>query len=123
MADLAVEQGVVPALRITDYEASKRFYVDGLGFAIDWEHRFEPHFPVFAQLSRGSLVFYITQHAGDCQRGGLIHLFVPDVDAWHGELRSRGVAILQAPEESIPGLRDMTVRDPDGNTLRICQRV
>ena len=39
-------QNVYPALRITDYEKSKSFYVDGLGFRIEWEHRFAPHLPV-----------------------------------------------------------------------------
>jgi catechol 2,3-dioxygenase-like lactoylglutathione lyase family enzyme len=31
-------QNVYPALRITDYEKSKAFYVDGLGFQIEGEH-------------------------------------------------------------------------------------
>ncbi|EAD8123256.1 VOC family protein, partial [Listeria monocytogenes] len=45
-------QKVIPALRITDYTRSKEFYIDGMGFQIDWEHRFEPHFPVFAQITK-----------------------------------------------------------------------
>jgi catechol 2,3-dioxygenase-like lactoylglutathione lyase family enzyme len=40
-------QRVFPTLRITDYEKSKSFYVEGLGFDIDWEHRFEPDLPGF----------------------------------------------------------------------------
>lgn len=42
-------QKVVPAFRITDYKKSKAFYVEGMGFQIDWEHRFEPDFPVFVR--------------------------------------------------------------------------
>ncbi len=38
------KQRVILTLRITDYATSKGFYVDGLGFQIDWEHRFKPHF-------------------------------------------------------------------------------
>lgn len=44
-------QPVVPALRITNYERSKAFY-QALGFQVDWEHRFEPNFPVFMEISR-----------------------------------------------------------------------
>ncbi|MFN2515168.1 MAG: glyoxalase superfamily protein, partial [Pyrinomonadaceae bacterium] len=33
-------QKVYPTLRITDYEKSKSFYVDGLGFQIDGSFRF-----------------------------------------------------------------------------------
>ncbi len=89
-------QNVIPALRITDYDRSKAFYVDGLGFRIAWEHRFEPHFPVFMEVTRDGLTFFLTQHKGDCQVGGLIYLYVPDVDAWYAELQGRGVSV-QAP--------------------------
>jgi catechol 2,3-dioxygenase-like lactoylglutathione lyase family enzyme len=116
-------QRVMPALRITDYDRSKAFYTDGLGFRIDWEHRFEPHFPVFMQVSRDGMAFFLTEHAGDCPVGGLVHLYVPDVDAWYAELRDRGVPVHQPPENSLPGLRDMLVIDPDGNRLSICTRL
>jgi catechol 2,3-dioxygenase-like lactoylglutathione lyase family enzyme len=116
-------QRVMPTLRITDYARSKAFYVDGLGFQIDWEHRFEPHLPVFMQVSRDEMAFFLTQHTGDCPAGGLLHLYVSDVDAWHAEFVSRGVAIHEPPNQSLPGLRDMTIVDPDGNKLRICTRL
>ena len=116
-------QQVVPAFRITDYARSKAFYVDGLGFHIDWEHRFEPHLPVFMQVSRDGLTFYLTEHTGDCQVGGLVHLYVPDVDAWYAECLRKGVPVQEAPNESLDGLRDMTVVDPDGNQLRIGTRL
>jgi catechol 2,3-dioxygenase-like lactoylglutathione lyase family enzyme len=116
-------QQVVPALRITDYRRSKTFYVDGLGFAVEWEHRFEPHLPVFAQVTREGMTIFLTAHTGDCPVGGLVHFYVPDVDACCAEFESRGVAIPHPPSEDIPGLRDMTILDPDGNKLRFCQRL
>ena len=52
-------QQVMPTLRITNYQTSKAFYVDGLGFQIDWEHRFRPDFPVFMESrGKGGLFFY-----------------------------------------------------------------
>ena len=117
------QQRVVPAFRIRSYATSKAFYVDGLGFQIDWEHRFQPDLPVFMQLSRDGLTIFLTEHEGDCPPGGLVHLYVPDVDAWFTEFQHKGVPVAEAPNESLPGLRDMTVVDPDGNTLRICTRL
>ena len=35
-------QRIVPTLRMTDEARSRAFYVDGLGFRVDWTHRFEP---------------------------------------------------------------------------------
>lgn len=116
-------QRVMPTLRITDYATSKGFYVEGLGFQIDWEHRFEPHFPVFMQVSRDGLALFLSEHTGDCPVGGLVHLYVPDVDDWYDEFRRKGVSVKEPPNESLQGLRSMTITDPDGNKLHICTRL
>jgi hypothetical protein len=49
-----------------------------LGFTVAWEHRFEPHLPVFMSIARDGMQIYLTQHSGDCQVGGFIH-FVIDI--------------------------------------------
>ncbi len=116
-------QKVVPALRITNYAKSKAFYVDGLGFCVKGEHRFGPNFPVFMTISRDGMEIYLSEHAGDCQVGGLVHFYVSDVDAKYGEFRSRGIAVKEPPNESLEGMRDMTVVDPDGNQLRFITRL
>ena len=43
---------VIPVLRIFDYAKTREFYIDWLGFTIDWEHRFEPDAPLYLQVSR-----------------------------------------------------------------------
>ena len=110
----------VPTLRITSYDAAARFYVEGLGFRIDWEWRHEPEFPVTMQVSRGPLRIYLTQHEGDCALPGLVYLYVPDVDAWQAEMLTRGVVAEGAPQDQPWGNREMMVRDPDGNGLCVC---
>jgi glyoxalase/bleomycin resistance protein/dioxygenase superfamily protein len=52
-----------------------------------------------------------------------VHFYVPDVDAWYADFRSRSVVVKEPPNESLQGLRAMTVIDPDGNKLRICTRL
>jgi catechol 2,3-dioxygenase-like lactoylglutathione lyase family enzyme len=116
-------QKVVPTFRITDYARSKAFYLDGLGFKVEWEHRFEPQFPVFACIQRDGMELFLTEHTGDCPAGGLVHLYVADVDAWYAECQRNGVPVQEPPNQSLQGLRDMTVVDPDGNKLRICTRL
>lgn len=119
-SSMSDQQRVMPALRITSCARSKAFYVDGLGFRIDWEHRFEPDFPVFLKVSREGLAFFLTEHTGDCSVGGLIHLYVPDVDAWYAEFQSKAIPIQEPPNNDLPGLRIMTIVDPDGNRIRVC---
>ena len=110
-------QKVTPALKITDYEKSIYFYIEGLGFQIDWEHRFEPGFPVFMQITRDEFTIYLTEHEGDCQVGGLVHFLVSDVDNLYNELRKKNI-VKEPPFEVIDGLRMLSVEDPDGNELR-----
>jgi catechol 2,3-dioxygenase-like lactoylglutathione lyase family enzyme len=122
-SDQNPQQRVMPTLRMTGYARSKQFYVERLGFRIDWEHRFEPGFPVFMQVSRDGLAFFLTEHKGDCPVGGLVHLYVPDVDAWFVEFQTRDVRVHEPPDEYLQGLRSMTIVDPDGNKLHICTRL
>ncbi|MEU1662816.1 glyoxalase superfamily protein [Streptomyces sparsogenes] len=35
------------------------FYRDFLGFALDWEHRFEPTLPLYVQISRSTAVLHL----------------------------------------------------------------
>jgi catechol 2,3-dioxygenase-like lactoylglutathione lyase family enzyme len=111
---------IVPTLRTRDYDAAKKFYVEGLGFRVDFEWRHEPGFPVFAQVSRDAMRLYLTEHEGDCDGPGLVYLYVPDVDAWQRELLARGVLADAPPQDQPWGNRELQLTDPDGNRVRIC---
>ena len=115
-----MEQTVIPQFRITDARRSLAFYRDGLGFAVDWEHRFEPGFPVFMQLTRNGQSIYLTEHAGDCEVGGAAYFIVADVDAYHSDFVAQGIIHIHIhpPEDTPWGTREMGVIDPDGNRLR-----
>ena len=39
----------IPILRIFSVDKAKEFYVGFLGFAVDWEHRFDDPAPVYMQ--------------------------------------------------------------------------
>ncbi len=113
-----MRQRVVPQLRMTDWKRSRAFYVGGLGFTADWEHRFEPGFPVFAQVTRDGMSLFLTEHVGDCQVGGAAYFVVNDVDAFHREISVRGVKPADGPAYTEWQTREMTLVDPDGNRLR-----
>jgi catechol 2,3-dioxygenase-like lactoylglutathione lyase family enzyme len=115
-------QQAVPTLRISNYRLSRAFYTVLLGFRIDWERSFDPEMAVLAQVSRDGMVLLLTEHAGDCEAGALVHVFVPDVDALYAELRGRGTPVQEAPHVGIEGRRVMTLLDPDGNRFRICAK-
>ena len=51
-----------------------------------------------------------------------MHFYVADVDAWYAEFRQKGVPVQEPPNDDLPGIRMMTVVDPDSNQLRFCTR-
>jgi len=116
-------QTVIPQLRITHAERSLRFYVDGLGFTVDWEHRFEPGFPLFAQLTRQGQTLFLTEHAGDCQTGGAVYFIVPDAAQCLADFAARGVTATNALADTPWGTREFALTDPDGNRLRFASDV
>jgi hypothetical protein len=48
-----------PILRIFDEAKAKEFYVDFIGFSVDWEHRFGDNFPLFTCKSRETTASFI----------------------------------------------------------------
>lgn len=65
-------QRVIPILRIFDVDRAREFYVDHLGFVVDWEHRFEERLPLYMQVSRGGLVLHLSEHHGDGAPGSTV---------------------------------------------------
>lgn len=110
---------VVPILRIFDLEKARRFYVDYLGFSLDWEHRFSAEAPLFIQVSRGSLVLYLSEHHGDGTPGTVVYVETRGVRAYHAELGAKKYPYLN-PGISVDEMgTSMTLLDPFGNTLRL----
>ncbi len=40
----------IPILHIFDVTKARQFYLDYLGFQVDWEHRFEPALPLYLRF-------------------------------------------------------------------------
>ncbi len=58
-------QQTIPILRIFDEAKAREFYIDFLGFAVDWEHRFEPGMPLYMQASRAGLTLHLEARGTD----------------------------------------------------------
>ncbi len=107
-----------PTLRIFDVAKAKEFYVDFLGFTVDWEYQVEPGFPVFMQVSRDGCVLHLSEHHGGCSPGATMRIETSDLDAFHTELAAKQYTYARPGIEDMPwGTRDMSVIDPFGNTL------
>ena len=53
----------IPVLRMFDEAKAKAFYLDYLGFEVDWECRFSPTAPLYMQGHLGGAILHLNGHA------------------------------------------------------------
>jgi catechol 2,3-dioxygenase-like lactoylglutathione lyase family enzyme len=107
----------IPVLRMYDVDATKRFYVDYLGFTLDWQDG-EGNRPIYMRVSRGSVALHLSSHAGDGTPGTAIVIQVDDVEGLHRELHSRDYPFMNPGIEPRGIGREVTVLDPASNQIR-----
>lgn len=105
-------EGATPILRVASIEASLAYYVDALGFTVQWQHG------DFGAVARGDASLMLCE--GDQGHPGTwVWIGVSDADALHDELRARGAVIRHPPTNYPWGSRELHVTDPDGHVLRL----
>lgn len=110
------------ALIARDLDAMKRFYVDRLGYQIEWEPDADN---VYLTSGRDNLALHRagTQDAAARETSldhiGLIVERPADVDAWASYLRDAGMTLDAEPRTHRDGARSFYFHDPDGNRVQI----
>jgi uncharacterized glyoxalase superfamily protein PhnB len=108
----------IPMLRMFDEAKAREFYVDFLGFRIDWEHRFEAGLPLYMQVSRDGCVIHLSEHYGDGSPGTALRIETTELEAFQKELLGKSYKYARPGIEKMPwGSRDMSIKDPFGNRL------
>jgi catechol 2,3-dioxygenase-like lactoylglutathione lyase family enzyme len=116
------------ALNVRALEAMKRFYVDLLGFGVEWEPDADNVYLTSGRdnlaLHRGTGVGQFPSDSRPPSQSPLDHLGVivktaDDVDRWAAFLESRGVTLDAKPKTHRDGARSCYVSDPDGNKVQI----
>lgn len=111
-------QKTIPILRIFDYNKAVAFYVDWLGFKIDWEHRFDADAPRYLQMSFADMAIHLTEHHGDCTPGSKVFVRCTGLRDYHTALLARNYPFNRPGLEDAPwGAWTMEVTDPFGNRL------
>jgi catechol 2,3-dioxygenase-like lactoylglutathione lyase family enzyme len=106
-----MEEQVVPVLYVEDAARAVAWY-ERLRFRKQWEHQFEPGFPSFVSIGRGSVRPYLSEYKGDALPNTLIHLYVDHID---GVAKEFGTPVA---EEGLAG-HECHLEDPDGDRLRV----
>jgi uncharacterized glyoxalase superfamily protein PhnB len=109
----------VPILRIFSVEKAREFYLDFLGFTLDWEHRFDEKAPLYMQVSRAGCALHLSEHHGDCCPGSTVFVRVSGLDDYHREITAKGYGYLRpGVEKTFHDSKCMEVIDPFGNRIR-----
>jgi catechol 2,3-dioxygenase-like lactoylglutathione lyase family enzyme len=100
-----------PILAVRDLTASIDYYVNVLGFTLDWQGP-----GPFASVSRGECGLFLSE--GDQGHAGTwVWIGVGDAAALHEEYKARGARI-RHPPTNYSWAYEMQVEDPDGHVLR-----
>ncbi|OZF06805.1 glyoxalase/bleomycin resistance/extradiol dioxygenase family protein [Rhodococcus sp. 15-1154-1] len=112
----------IPILRMFDDAATRAFYIDYLGYDVEWEHRFEPGMPLYMRVRRSGSVLDLSEHHGDGTPGTVVWIPVQDIRAFHRQLDAAEYRSMRPGlDTDAPGGPTVTVIDPSSNVLRFCQ--
>ena len=105
---------------VGDVAASLGFFLGRLGFR---EHFRLGDPPSYAIVDRDAVSIHlmpVSEAPESCGRSS-IYVFVTDVDRLHTELQELGCSIEVPPTDFSYGMREMSVRDLDGNRITFGQ--
>lgn len=105
-------ENVSPILRVANLAASLQYYVDVLGFRIDWQAE-----GPMAAVSRDRCAIMLTEH-DQGHPGSWVWLGVGDAEALHADYVARGAKI-RLPPTNYSWAMEIRVEDLDGNVLRL----
>jgi uncharacterized glyoxalase superfamily protein PhnB len=101
-----------------DVAKAREFYLDYIGFAVEFEHRFHDNAPLFMGISRDGLLLLLSEHHGDGTPGSHVRIDISGVRELHDELKAKKYRSMNPGiQEQEWGLRELRVVDPFGNLL------
>lgn len=107
--------GYAPVIHVRDLMQSISYYIDVLGFSLDFQYG------EYVGLKHNGILLHLSSslNPGWKKEPGTGHVCIDcdEVDVYYEGIQSKG-AVISAPLNNRPyGMRDFAVDDPDGNTL------
>ena len=100
-----------PILPVADLEASLKYYMEVLGFKVNW------HVPGFASVGRGGCNIMMCE-GEQGHPGTWVWIGVDDADAVYQEYLAKGAKV-RHPPSNYPWAYEVQILDLDGNVLRL----
>jgi len=106
----------IPIMTISDIVQAREFYINKLGFKLDFEWGNPTG---YIGLFRDEVSLHLINSTNSRQKAGTgnISFITSEVDSYFQQCLDCQVEIIVPPENREYGLRDFSVKDPDGNIL------
>src|ERR1700674_1145699 len=107
------------ALRVRDLVAAERFFVDLLGYRVEWRPDDDN---VYLILKRDNVALHrVPDLLGPCllDHVGILVERAEDVDAWAAWLEARGARLAARPKTHRDGARSLYLAGPEGLVVQI----
>lgn len=78
---------ITPIVRIFDEVKAREFYIDWLGFSVDFEHRIEPDTPLYMGISMGDVKIHLSEHHGDGSPNHILTVHCKGLREFHSNLK------------------------------------
>jgi catechol 2,3-dioxygenase-like lactoylglutathione lyase family enzyme len=103
---------ISPVIPVSDVASALAFYCEALGFKLGWTWG-DP--PTHASVGRGRIDMMLALNPARAGNGDA-YVGLDGVDAYFAELQSRKLVLGDLADRPY-GMRDFSVRDPNGNRL------
>ena len=100
-----------------DIEATRRFYIEYLGFSLDWQEG-DGDRPVYMRISRGPVALHLSSYPGDGTPGSAVVVQVEDVSALQRDLATKNYPFMNPGIEERGIGKELLVLDPASNQIR-----
>lgn len=111
----------IPILRMFDEAKAREFYLDFLGFSVEFEHRFEADLPLYLGLDRAGLQIHLSEHHGDASPGATLFVPMHNIEGLRDELIGKRYGYGRPEIVQQDWGKLLEVHDPFGNRIRFCE--
>lgn len=118
---LVTFEKAIPILHMADEAPAREFYLEFLGFSVEFEHRFSADLPLYLGISRNGLRLHLSQHKGDVSPGSTIFVPMQNVERFRDELNAKRHGSGRAGIVTQPWGKVLELEDPFGNRIRFCE--
>lgn len=111
----------IPVFQVASVASSIRWYAD----VLDWQQGFvwpeDSDDPEYGSVCRDDAVIHLSRCSEPAQHNAHAYVLTRDTDVYAELVRQRGATFEFGPETTDYGMREFSLRDPDGNTLNFGQ--